>query len=922
MQFKKQFTTTSEEYLKSQGYTYFAFISYKREDEKWAKWLKKKLQSYRLPTKTCETHKELPQKISPVFLDKDNMTPGHLANQEKSEVQSAKYIIVICSKCARRDSKNLDDEIRFFIEGGADPNRIIPFIVDESDDPVENCFPLYLQELCKEPSTNIIGANIFDSGKRNAFLKVVAYMLGIKLVELESEENRRRKKKLIIKALLAVVLLIMAIIFWDYAIPKKSYYLDYTTKRGEPVGICELSKKEIKSISEHYVIVEQFGKIKELMLNDSYGNIVDTNLSVRKNRPIHVKYKYAKHKELKELTYYNNVGTPIRVLEYVGSNRKAIDIKSAMPDNDDSYGNNTSLESHTIGYLFDNSNKKETSKKSNVSRYLIDYDDKGFVQEVRYARNDDNEVGTDSDGISGIRYERDGLGRIKKEYYLKYKGKSGFADNSDDFECSGDKSELAIVEYKYDNDSFDCTEVRFFNADSEPTQNYEFVCSYKDQYKNHNIIKSSSFDENEQPVLSDENYSSTVMEYYYNGLVKKYKLFGKDGEPVFCKDGYSVAEYKYNSKGLLSEIYYYDTEANPTINDAWYASIRKKFDKQGNVIELSYFDINGNLTNCSLGYSTQKDKYDDKNNVILEEYFDKNGERTMLESGYSYAEFEYDSNSNITSARCYNPYEQPCLCNEGFFESKTEYKNNGRTRIYTYYGTDKNPIALEYGYSKIVGGYDKNGNWTSAKYYDADNAVTEINLGYAYWENVYDERGNKTETYYYGIDNEYAEIDGYCAYCKQKYDTKNNVTEVSYYNKKGKLALSAYGYAINKTTYDKRNNIIKEEFFDEKGDPIKLKDGYAAYECEYDERGNCLKVTYLNTEGELCDTEYGYAAIERTYNERDATYIEYFVNKNNELVMGKEKGYAVLQYSYNSLGQITEKKYYNQYLNEIDSPEE
>ena len=30
-------------------YTNYAFISYKREDEKWAKWLQRKLESYKLP---------------------------------------------------------------------------------------------------------------------------------------------------------------------------------------------------------------------------------------------------------------------------------------------------------------------------------------------------------------------------------------------------------------------------------------------------------------------------------------------------------------------------------------------------------------------------------------------------------------------------------------------------------------------------------------------------------------------------------------------------------------------------------------------------------------------------------------------------------------------------------------------------------
>ena len=33
---------------------YYAFISYKREDEKWAKWLQHKLEHYRFPTRVTK----------------------------------------------------------------------------------------------------------------------------------------------------------------------------------------------------------------------------------------------------------------------------------------------------------------------------------------------------------------------------------------------------------------------------------------------------------------------------------------------------------------------------------------------------------------------------------------------------------------------------------------------------------------------------------------------------------------------------------------------------------------------------------------------------------------------------------------------------------------------------------------------------
>ncbi len=44
----------------SKNYEYYAFISYKRADGRWADWLYRNLQSYRLPAKLSKKYKELP----------------------------------------------------------------------------------------------------------------------------------------------------------------------------------------------------------------------------------------------------------------------------------------------------------------------------------------------------------------------------------------------------------------------------------------------------------------------------------------------------------------------------------------------------------------------------------------------------------------------------------------------------------------------------------------------------------------------------------------------------------------------------------------------------------------------------------------------------------------------------------------------
>ena len=205
------------------AYTYFAFISYKSADEKWARWLKRNLQRYRLPVGTQRKHPHVQKRCSPVFLDKTNLVPGELDRALSDELRASRYLIVICSRAARRNSRYLDAELKFFLEGGGDLSRVIPLIVDESRDPVGECFPAYLAGLCGEK--NLAGVSVHDDGKRSALLRVIAAMLGIRREELESDDTRRRKRLRLAAAALALVLACVGWKCWDYFCPKTAYYL-------------------------------------------------------------------------------------------------------------------------------------------------------------------------------------------------------------------------------------------------------------------------------------------------------------------------------------------------------------------------------------------------------------------------------------------------------------------------------------------------------------------------------------------------------------------------------------------------------------------------------------------------------------------------------------------------------------------------
>ena len=187
-------------------YKYYAFISYKREDEEWAKWLQHKLEHYKLPS-NLNGRTDLPKEIRPVFKDTSELNPGNLPQQIHDALELSKFLIVICSPRSA-NSEWVNKEIETFMGIGKTDN-IIPFIIDGkafAKDPSEECFPLAIKSLPSEQE--ILGANIGEMGRDAAAVKVVAQMFGLKFDELwqRHEREQRRKRLLIILAALLLAL--------------------------------------------------------------------------------------------------------------------------------------------------------------------------------------------------------------------------------------------------------------------------------------------------------------------------------------------------------------------------------------------------------------------------------------------------------------------------------------------------------------------------------------------------------------------------------------------------------------------------------------------------------------------------------------------------------------------------------------------
>ena len=194
---------------------YYAFISYKREDEKWAKWLQDKLETYKLPSVIRRERGDVPKYIRPIFRDDTDLTGGVLADKLHNELFLSKYLIVICSPNATK-SEWINKEINSFLDEG-EITKIIPFIVGgipHSKNIHEECFP---EAILKIPSEKeLLGINVKEVGKEKAFIRLVAYLLDLKFDILWQRHRRREKNR---KVMASCILCLAFFLLYVFAIP-------------------------------------------------------------------------------------------------------------------------------------------------------------------------------------------------------------------------------------------------------------------------------------------------------------------------------------------------------------------------------------------------------------------------------------------------------------------------------------------------------------------------------------------------------------------------------------------------------------------------------------------------------------------------------------------------------------------------------
>lgn len=178
-------------------FQYFAFISYKREDEKWAKKLQNRLETYRLPAIIRKERIDIPKTLKPIFRDKTDLSGVLLERKLNDELERSKFLIVICSPNAVK-SKWVNKEIDHFIALGR-TDSIIPVIVKgdpDAPDLIERSLPESLLKL-RDEGNELLAIHMTRTGERKAFIQLVATILDIDFDKLWIRDRIRRRRRIL-----------------------------------------------------------------------------------------------------------------------------------------------------------------------------------------------------------------------------------------------------------------------------------------------------------------------------------------------------------------------------------------------------------------------------------------------------------------------------------------------------------------------------------------------------------------------------------------------------------------------------------------------------------------------------------------------------------------------------------------------------
>lgn len=237
-----------QEPAKAEPERYRAFISYSHDDAKFAHWLHRKLESWRLPDKS---------RLTPLFIDRAELAAGSdLSTQVREALEQSAVLVVVCSPNARA-SRWVGLEIALF--RSLHPGR--PVLAALIDGDPDAAFPDALRGTGDAPLEPLAADfRKGHDGQRLGLLKLAAGLTALPLDRLVQRDTAARQRRVmaITAAALALVLVLCAAL-----VTAMRARAEADRQRAEAEGLVEFMLTDLRDKLKGVGRLEIMGAVNE-----------------------------------------------------------------------------------------------------------------------------------------------------------------------------------------------------------------------------------------------------------------------------------------------------------------------------------------------------------------------------------------------------------------------------------------------------------------------------------------------------------------------------------------------------------------------------------------------------------------------------------------------------------------------------------
>ena len=699
----------------------------------------------------------------------------------------------------------------------------------------------------------------------------------------------------------AVAALLVGVFFiWDYNRVKVSYFKDYAEQWGIPQGIAKVSASQRKHMHRMYRFESRHYKLQRVSHVNSLGIIIPESESERYERPIDVLFFYTDGKRLSRAKVMDQNGQ----VKYIKSYNE--NLQTVVFQVDDDFGTEKSIGSETVGYVDAFASNQNRGK---ISRYLLEYDEKGYVKTLRYAGFQNVVVG-DANGIYGKQYVRDSKGRVLEEMYLAH-------DGSPKATSWGMGKKI----FTYDEDD-NWKSARYVTVDGEPALDAAdgtSLCENEyDKYGNA-IAQYYKTSDGQLMLPGMSGVAGVLYEYDDRGFITKQSFIGIDGAVEFStKQGFAISKTESNEYGFFKRISFFDANERPCMTEEGLSSVKIVTDARGNELERWNYNLNNEYVLTPDGYAGMRAEYDSLGHLVKVGFFGADGNPCLVNTGYSAIVRDYDRLGEMIKESYLDTLGAPTVNDLGISTAVYERDLRGNITKVSFFDEEGQPSYTSEGLSVYELLYDDNGNEIQRSFFDTEGKPTKGFIGFAQRKHTYDEQGHELSDRFYNEKGELTLVDG-IAGMDYIVDTHGNIIEETPVGINGKLAP---GRLVTRNKYDGKDNVIEVAFFGAEGKPAMTSYNFHKYTQAFNDRNQCIETCYYDTTGELTSFSNSNYCIERDeYNERGLKVRVSYFDKNGDpaVYQGSQDGdYSSLSSEYDSYGRVVRQYFYDKDGNPTD----